>query len=206
MSKEIYISLNLITIIKHSLKKHLPYFLLITTITAHRGYSQVTSGQEKIIDSLFSGWNHQQGPGSSSPDGYQQILQPQQACDFTVKDISIDLYSFQGDMVTFKSRAYKELFHRISKISPSTDQLKVRAGSYFSEELGVSYHFFEKDGTLYLKFFELYDVPLTPYAGDLFAGEFLGTNLIRFVQDEAGKIWGMEFNREGIHQLAFRHE
>jgi hypothetical protein len=77
------------------------------------------------------------------------------------------------------------------------------AGAYYSEELGVSYNFFEKDGVLYLKFFDVYDVPLTAYEGGLFAGEFLGTNILSFVKNEFGKTVGMKFNREGIHGLSF---
>jgi hypothetical protein len=139
----------------------------------------------------------------TSPSGYKQPLTPREKCRYTIKDIEIDSYIFRDSALHYVTWANNEVYYRIIKTSPTSAELKDIAGAYYSEELGVIYNLFEKEGMLYLKFFDVYDVPLTAYEGGIFAGEFLGMNILSFVKDEFGKIVAMEFNREGIHGLSF---
>lgn len=140
---------------------------------------------------------------STSPNGYQQMLIQEHECRYDVKDIGTDSYSFRDNTMYYITRGNHEVLHRTIKESTPLAHLRAMAGTYYSKELDVSYNFFEKDGVLYLKFFNLYDVPLTSYEGGLFAGEFLGTNILHFIKDGSGKITGVKLNREGIRGLLF---
>ncbi len=140
---------------------------------------------------------------SDSENGYAQPLSNSGGCRYFIPGNLTDDYFIDHDQITFTTRADRMFFHAVDPVTPDSNEIKSAAGSWYSPELDITYHFFEKDGILYLKFFEAYDVPLTSYAGNLFVGEFLGTNTIHFVKDEIGNFRKMEFNREGIRNLIF---
>jgi len=140
---------------------------------------------------------------SDSENGYEQPLADIGGCNFLIPGNLGDDYIINNDQIIFRSRADRMIFHAINPVSPDSNEIKSASGAWYSPELDVTYHFFEKDGMLYLKFFEAYDVPLISYAGNLFVGEFLGANTIHFVKDDKGNFSKMEFNREGIRNLTF---
>ncbi len=140
---------------------------------------------------------------AASPQGGYQKLLPGKECSFKVEDKVIDQYKFIGPVILYTTRAGQAAFHFIKTSSPAAAEIKMLAGAYYSDELNATYNFFEKDGSLFLKFFGVYDVPLTAYEGDLYACDFIGTNIIHFVKDNTGRVTGMEFNREGIYKLQF---
>ncbi len=140
---------------------------------------------------------------ATSPQGWYQKLLPEKECSFKVEDIVIDHYKFIGPVIHYTTRADHAAFHLIKTSSPAAAEIKMLAGAYYSDELKATYDFFEKDGSLFLKFFGIYDVPLTAYEGDLYVCDFIGTNIIHFVKDNTGGIVGMEFNRDGIYKLQF---
>ena len=143
---------------------------------------------------------------STSPTGYKQVLEPEQNCLYAVKDIQTDSYDFHNNSFHYSTRGSKEVYEKINQASPDTTVLKNLAGVYYSEELDVNYNLFVKEGVLYLKFFDTYDVPLIAYQGGLFVGEFLGHNVLKIVKGKSDAITGIEFNREGIHALFFRRK
>ncbi len=140
---------------------------------------------------------------AANKDGWYQTLLNNGTCDFGVEGIETDHYIFKQTVIHFATRADKATFHLIKAVSHSVNDVKILAGKYYSDELKVTYNFFEKEGLLHLKFFDAYDIPLTAYEGDLFSCDFIGTNIIHFARDNNGNINGMEFNRDGIYKLSF---
>jgi CubicO group peptidase (beta-lactamase class C family) len=140
---------------------------------------------------------------AGSSDGYYQQLVPRGICAFGVKDIQTEEYLFRSTRMHYTSRGGEAEFYPVAPKPLPLEDLKAAAGEYYSPELKVSYHLFEKEGSLFLKFFDVYDVPLTSFTGGVFAGEFLGTNILEFSTDHSGKVKGMEFSRDGIHRLLF---
>ena len=140
---------------------------------------------------------------ANAADGYYQPLTPSGNCSYTIKGILLDRYHLRKNILKFETRAELALYHSINTTKPTVTDLRSAAGAWYSPELEATYHFFEKDGTLFLKFFDAYDIPLTPYEGNLYVGDFLGTNIIEFTKDNNGKIVSMKFNRDGIRNLSF---
>lgn len=143
---------------------------------------------------------------ANTAEGYYQPLLPAGNCSYTIKNILLDRYLLGNNILKYETRAESALYHYIKETRPTATDLRSAAGAWYSPELEATYHFFEKDGTLFLKFFDAYDVPLRPYENNLYVGDFLGTNMIEFTKDSIGKITSMKFNREGIRNLSFTRQ
>lgn len=142
----------------------------------------------------------------SSAGGYYELLQPMGDCYYSVKDNLLDSYHFKKDSLVFTTRAESAIYIPIKAISPFATDVQAAAGAWYSSELDATYHFYEKEGSLVLKLFGVYDIVLTAYENNLYAGEFLGTNVIEFVKNAKGEIEWMRFNREGVRDLLFKRE
>ena len=82
----------------------------------------------------------------------------------------------------------KELYTRVKKWTPKTEDLTKLKGDYWSDELETIYHLDVKDEKLVIKHRWLDDITLEPITQDLFKSDWAFN--VKFVRNETGEILG----------------
>jgi CubicO group peptidase (beta-lactamase class C family) len=91
---------------------------------------------------------------------------------------------------------------RLGQFSLSTDQIRNRSGSFYSEELGVIYTLHERNGNLSVRY-PRGDVSMKQIGENTFLGAFpIGT--LRFICDQNDSCKGFDINGERVRNLRFQ--
>lgn len=134
-------------------------------------------------------------------------LSPSSETDFFVKEANIS-FTFVRPSATLPATevvvyqgGQKLSAKRIERKLPTPEQLADYAGDYYSEELGVLYSLFVREGTLRARF-PRGEVTLEPVREDLFLGPELG--LLRFQRGANGRPSGLMVSNTRVLDLRFR--
>jgi hypothetical protein len=93
---------------------------------------------------------------------------------------------------------------RFAQATPSAEQLRGYAGSYWSPELSVTWKLDVRDGKLFLdsgsRSFVPISGPLDPAMTDAFVG---GAVFVKFTRDGAGRITGFDVSASRMRDIRF---
>jgi CubicO group peptidase (beta-lactamase class C family) len=96
-----------------------------------------------------------------------------------------------------------EIWKRLPAFAPASGAEKEFAGSYYSEELDVVYHFEADGGKLVVKRKKYPDQPLASVARDVFTSS---DGVIEFTRDSSGHVTGMALTTGRIRRLKFARQ
>ena len=85
--------------------------------------------------------------------------------------------------------------------APPAAEVRLYAGDYRSEELGVTYTLEPRDTNLVVKSKGRPEVTIAPFSRDVFAGDWVG--IVRFSRDARGAITGLTINRDNARGVRF---
>lgn len=135
-------------------------------------------------------------------------IQPLAENHFAAVDapVSIDLY-FEDEnrklTVDINQGLQKTVFVRIEPLQLSADELADFAGSYFSDELNMTYQLIAGENLLQVKPATLFMKELKPSVTDTFSSGILG---LQFSRDEAGKVCAFNANAGRVKDIIFKKQ
>ena len=134
-------------------------------------------------------------------DNYGLALEPVDPSHFTVFGTPVEFVGPTGAVpLAIKIAAAGDSMVRVPAVRPPAAQLAQFAGSYWSDELRVSYRVELKDSVLVLHPFKHPAQPLRPAFADAFVGGEAGT--VRFVRTK-GVVSGFRLTGGRVRSVAF---
>ncbi|MSR02451.1 MAG: class A beta-lactamase-related serine hydrolase [Gemmatimonadetes bacterium] len=134
-------------------------------------------------------------------DNYGLALEPVDPSHFTVFGTPVEFVGPTGAVpLAIKIAAAGDSMVRVPAVRPAAAQLAQFAGSYWSDELRVSYRVELKDSVLVLHPFKHPAQPLRPAFADAFVGGEAGT--VRFVRTK-GVVSGFRLTGGRVRSVAF---